>query len=46
MVKPNEHHDTITAGLRIVAERPNGEEHRGTLGAIARRNSDLAHSTR
>ncbi len=25
MTRPNEHHDTITSGLRIVAERPNGD---------------------
>ena len=25
MTRPNEHHDTITAGLRIVTERPNGD---------------------
>ena len=37
-------HRPLMAGIAIMPS--DGEEHRGTLSAIARRKSDLAHSPR
>ncbi len=44
MTHRHERHRPLRAGIAIMPF--DGEEHRGTLGAIARRKSDLAHSTR